>query len=55
MSKLVQFSTQKRFKLVLAWLAPEKQYALTSQPCLHTVMQTRLLANQSARTIIVIL
>ena len=43
------------FKLVLAWLAREKQYTLTSQPCLHTLMQTRLSANQSARTILVIL
>ena len=26
---------------------------LTSQPCLHTLMQTRLSANQSARTIFI--
>ena len=26
-----------------------------TQPCLHTLMQTRLSANQSARTILVIL
>ena len=40
---------------MLAWLAREKQNILTSQPSLHTVMQTRLSANQSARIILVIL
>ena len=33
------------------FLAREKQNILTSQPCLHTLMQTRLSANHSARTI----
>ena len=31
------------------------QNILTSQPCLHAILQTRLTANQSARTIFVIL
>ena len=30
------------------------QNILTSQPCLYTLMQTRLSANQSARTILII-
>ena len=30
-------------------------YLYVTQPCLHTLMQTRLSANQSARTILVIL
>ena len=50
------FSTQTAFfKFVLALLAREKQNILTSQPCLHTLMQTHLSANQSVRTILVIL
>ena len=32
---------------MLAWLARENQNTLTSQPCLHTLMQTPLSANQS--------
>ena len=31
-----------------------QQNSLTSQPCLHTIMQTRLSANQCARTMLVI-
>ena len=31
------------------------QNILMSQPCLHAILQTRLTANQSARTIFVIL
>ena len=40
---------------MLVWLACEKQDILTSQPCLHTLMQTRFSANQSVRTVLVIL
>ena len=43
------------FRFVLARLAWENQYILTRRPCLHTVMQTLLLANQSGNTILVIL
>ena len=55
--KISQVLTHNLFKFVLAWLAREKENILTSQPCLHTLdlMQTRLSANQSARTILVIL
>ena len=50
------FSNQTAFfKFVLALLAREKQNILMSQPCLHTLMQTRLSANQSVRTILIIL
>ena len=42
------------FKLVLVLLVYEKQNILMSQPCLHTLMQTRLSANHSAGTILVI-
>ena len=49
------FQLKNIFKSVLAWLAREKQIILTPQPCLQTLMQTRLSANQSARTILVIL
>ena len=53
--KLSSFELENFFKFVLAWLAREKQNILTPQPCLHTLMQTLLSANQSARTILVIL
>ena len=43
------------FNFMLVWLAREKQKILTSQPYLHTLMQTLLSANQSTRTILVIL
>ena len=50
------FSNQTAFfKFVLALLAHEKQNILMSQLCLHTLVQTRLSANQSVRTILVIL
>ena len=51
------FNSKNVSKFVIAWLAREKQNILTSQPCLHThtLMQTRLSANQSAHTILVIL
>ena len=52
---LLSFELENFFKFVLAWLAREKQKILTPQPCLHTLMQTLLLANQSAHTILVIL
>ena len=49
------FELEIFFKFLLAWLAREKQNILTPQPCLHTLMQTLLSANQSARAILVIL
>ena len=52
---LSSFELENIFKFVLAWLAREKANNLTPQPCLHTLMQTLLSANQSARTILVIL
>ena len=55
-TNLAGFSSRFQIRAcVLAWLAREKQSILTSQPCLHTLMQTRLSDNQSARTILVIL
>ena len=45
---LSSFELENFFKFVLAWLAREKQNILTPQPCLHTLMQTPLSANQSA-------
>ena len=36
---------------MLAWLARKKQNILTTQPCLHTLMQTRLSANQSYQSL----
>ena len=54
-ANLSSFELKNVFKFVLAWLAREKQNILTSQPCLHTLMQTLLSANQSARIILVIL
>ena len=53
--KLSSFELKTFFKFVLAWSAREKQNILTSQPCLHILMQTLLSANQSTRTILVIL
>ena len=52
---LSSFQLKNFFKFVFEWLAREKQNILTSQICLHTLMQTRLSANQCARTILVIL
>ena len=52
---LSSFELENFFKFVLAWLAREKPNNLTPQPCLHTLMQTLLSANQSAHTILVIL
>ena len=49
------FQLKNVSKFVIAWLVREKQNILTPQPCLHTLMQTRLSANQSAHTILVIL
>ena len=36
-------------------ISARKANILTSQPCLHTLMQTRLSANQSVRIILVVL
>ena len=52
---LSSFELKNFFKFLFAWLAREKQNILTLQPCLHTLMKTLLSANQSARTILVIL
>ena len=51
---LSSFELQNFFKFVVAWVTREKQNMLTPQPCLHTLMQTLLSANQSARAILVI-
>ena len=52
---LSSFELENIFKFVLVWLAREKQNSLAPQPCLHTLMQTLLSANESKRTILVIL
>ena len=52
---LSSFELENFFKFVLAWLAREKPNNLTPHSCLHTLMQTLLSSNQSARTILVIL
>ena len=44
---LSSFQKKNFSKFLLGWLAWENQNILTSQPCLHTLMQTRLSANQS--------
>ena len=44
---LLSFELENFFKFALAWLARKKPNNLTPQPCLHTRMQTLLLANQS--------
>ena len=41
------FEHKNFFKFALAWLAHKKPTNLTPQPCLHTLMQTPLSANQS--------
>ena len=54
---LTSFQLKTFFKFVLAWLA-HKRKGKTSwrhNPCLHTLMKTRLSANNSARTILLIL
>ena len=48
---LSSFQLKNLFKFVLAWLPRAQQNILTLKPCLHTLMQTHLSANQSARTI----
>ena len=52
---LSSFELENFFEFVLAPLAREKPNNLTPQACLHTLMQTLFSANQSARTILVIL
>ena len=52
---LSSFELKNFFKFMFAWLAREKPDNLTPQQCLHTLMQTLLSANQSSRTILVIL
>ena len=54
---LSSFELENFFKFVLSWLATlarEMQNVLTPQPWLHTLMETLLSADQSARTILVI-
>ena len=48
---LSSFQLKNFFKFVLAWLPRAQQNILTLKSCLHTLMQTHLSANQSARTI----
>ena len=45
----------KTYILKIWWSAMWRVQLYVTQPCLHTLMQTRLLANQSMRTILVIL
>ena len=47
---------ENRYKQAVSILfSRENQNILTPQPCLHSLMQTLLSANQSARTILVVL
>ena len=48
---LSSFQLKTFFKFALAWVPRAQQNILTLQPCLHTLMQTHLSANQSGRTI----
>ena len=52
---LLSLEPENFFRFVLAWLARENLYILMPRPCFHTLMQTPLLASQSAHTIFVIL
>ena len=55
---LSSFKLENVFKFVLAWLAREKQNILTGHSHVYVLsckLQTLLSANQSARTILVIL
>ena len=45
------FQLKNVSKFLIGWLAREKQNILTPQPCLHTLMQTRLKTNMSANKI----
>ena len=45
----------KTYILKIWWSAMWHVQLYNTQPCLHTLMQTHHLANQSARTILVIL
>ena len=45
----------KTYILKIWWSVMWRVQLYVTQPCLHTLMQTRLLANQSVRTILVIL
>ena len=47
---LLSFQLKNFFKFMLALLASKQQNIGTSQPCLHTLMQTHLSANQSTHT-----
>ena len=49
---LSSFQIKNFSKFLLGWSARENQNILTSQPCLHTLMQTRLSANQSEYTML---
>ena len=52
---LSSFELKKLFQIRACVTSALKANILTSEPCLHTLMQTRLSANQSARTILAIL
>ena len=52
---LSSFELEKIFQIRACVISAGKAKHLTPQPCLHTLMQTLLSANQSARTILVIL
>ena len=56
-SKLVKFWTQKLFQIHAHVISAQKpiHFDATTKPCLHTLMQTLLSANQNARTILVTL
>ena len=52
---LSSFELENFFKFGACVISARKAKQLAPQPCLHTLMQTLLSANQSARTILVIL
>ena len=55
MSKLVEFSTQKRFQIGACVVSARKAKHLDVTTMFTTLLQTHLSANQSARTILIIL
>ena len=50
LGNLVEFSTQKHFQIGACMISARKAKHQLMSLCLHTLMQTRLSANQSART-----
>ena len=53
--KLSSVKLNKLFQIRVCTISARKAKHLTSQPCLNTLMQTGLSANQSVRTILVVL